>query len=75
MNTLDFSKPVTFRIAELMLEKQEFTQLELSRELKVSVGQVNKVTKALENAGAVAKKGKEFCIERPPPLIEKNSFF
>ena len=70
MKSLDFSKPVTFSILNAMLEKQAFTQLSLSKEKSVSLGQVNKVAKYLLERNLIEKESGSYYLNNAFGLIE-----
>jgi hypothetical protein len=70
MKSIDFSKPVTFSILNAMLEKQSFTQLSLSKEKSVSLGQVNKVAKYLTEKNFIGKNQGAYLLNNPLGLIE-----
>lgn len=70
MKAIDFSKPVTFSILKAMLEKQAFTQLSLSKEKNVSLGQVNKVAKYLLERNLIGKERGAYSLNNPFGLIE-----
>lgn len=70
MKALDFSKPVTFSILNAMLEKQAFTQLSLSKEKGVSLGQVNKVAKYLLERNLIEKESGSYYLKNAFGVIE-----
>lgn len=70
MKAIDFSKPVTFSILNAMLESQAFTQLSLSRERGVSLGQVNKVAKYLLERNLIGKESAAYKLNNPLGVIE-----
>ncbi|MEM0360147.1 MAG: hypothetical protein QXK06_02300 [Candidatus Diapherotrites archaeon] len=70
MKSIDFSKPVTFSILSAMLEKQAFTQLSLSKEKGVSLGQVNKVAKYLSERNLIGKEQGAYALANPYGIIE-----
>lgn len=70
MKSIDFSKPVTFSILNAMLEKQAFTQLSLSKEEDVSLGQVNKVSKYLMEKNLIGKEQGAYKLNNAFGLIE-----
>jgi len=69
MHNIDFSKPVSFNIVKAILEKKEFTQLSLSQELKVSLGQVNKIVNYLQKKGFVEKGKTSYMLANPLAVI------
>ena len=70
MKSLDFSKPVTFSILNAMLERQAFTQLSLSKERNVSLGQVNKVAKYLLERNLIEKESGSYSLSNAFGVIE-----
>ncbi len=70
MKFLDFSKPVTFSILNAMLERQAFTQLSLSKERNVSLGQVNKVAKYLLERNLIEKESGSYSLSNAFGVIE-----
>jgi len=62
MKAIDFSKPVTFSILDGMLERSAFTQLSLSKEKGVSLGQVNKVAKYLIERNLIDKDSGSYSV-------------
>lgn len=70
MKSIDFSKPVTFSILNAMLERQAFTQLSLSKEKNVSLGQVNKVAKFLLERNLIGKEKGSYTLNNALGLIE-----
>lgn len=70
MNHIDFSKPVSFSIVKAMLENKRFTQLSLSQQQNVSLGQVNKIVKLLLAKGLVEKEKSSYSIANPFGIIE-----
>ena len=70
MKSLDFSKPVTFSILGGILERQAFTQLSLSREKNVSLGQVNKVAKYLLERNLISKERGSYSLNSPRGIID-----
>jgi len=70
MKSIDFSKPVTFKIIEGMLKKGKFTQLSLSSGLGVSLGQVNKVAKFLLKEKMISKNDVFYSISSAGKIIE-----
>ncbi len=70
MKSIDFSKPVTFKIIEGMLRLGKFTQLSVSSELGVSLGQVNKVTKFLLKEKMISKENAFYSIKNAQKIIE-----
>ncbi|MEM4598469.1 MAG: hypothetical protein QW400_02160 [Candidatus Diapherotrites archaeon] len=71
MSTLDFSKPVSFSIVSAMLESKEFTQLALSQNLKVSLGQVNKIVKYFQQKGSIEKGKNSYFIRDALAIISE----
>ncbi|MCX8189704.1 MAG: hypothetical protein N3F05_00545 [Candidatus Diapherotrites archaeon] len=71
MSTLDFSKPVSFNIVNAMLECKEFTQLSLSQNLKVSLGQVNKIVKYFQQKGSIEKGKNGYFIKDALSIISE----
>ncbi len=70
MKAIDFSKPVTYSILNAMLERESFTQLALSREKKVSLGQVNKVAKYLAEKRLIEKDSGNYYLNNAFGAIE-----
>jgi len=70
MKALDFSKPVTFSILNSMLERNSFTQLSLSKEKGVSLGQVNKVAKFLLEKNLIEKESGAYKLNNAFGLVE-----
>ena len=70
MKPIDFSKPVSFSIIEAILKDKHFTQLQLSREKNVSLGQVNKIVKGLLEKGLIEKEQNGYAITNPLGIIE-----
>lgn len=70
MNRIDFSKPVSFSIVKAMLENKRFTQLSLSQQQNVSLGQVNKIVKLLLAKGLVEKEKYCYSVANPFGIIE-----
>jgi len=71
MRALDFSKPVSFSIVKAMLENKEFTQLALSQQKHVSLGQVNKIVKYLLEKGFIEKGRACYAVTNPLGLMEE----
>ncbi|MEM4662725.1 MAG: helix-turn-helix domain-containing protein [Candidatus Diapherotrites archaeon] len=71
MSVLDFSKPVSFSIVNAMLESKEFTQLALSQNLKVSLGQVNKIVKYFQQKGYIEKGKNSYHLVDPLAIISE----
>ncbi len=69
MKSIDFSKPVTFKIVEGMLRRGTFTQLSLSSELGVSLGQANKVAKHLLREKMIEKKDSFYRIGNAQKIV------
>jgi len=70
MKAIDFSKPVTYSILNAMLERESFTQLALSQEKKVSLGQVNKVAKYLAEKRLIEKDSGNYFLNNAFGVIE-----
>jgi hypothetical protein len=71
MSRIDFSKPVSFSIVKAMLENKEFTQLALSQQKHVSLGQVNKIVKYLLEKGFIEKGKSSYIVRNPLAIIEE----
>jgi len=71
MRQLDFSKPVSFSIIKQMLESREFTQLALSQQKQVSLGQVNKIVKYLLERGYIEKGKSAYAVTNPLAIVEE----
>ncbi|RLG70155.1 MAG: hypothetical protein DRO07_00845 [Candidatus Iainarchaeum archaeon] len=70
MNRIDFSKPVSFSIVKAMLENKSFTQLSLSQQKNVSLGQVNKIVKLLLAKGLIEKEKSGYSVANAFGIIE-----
>ncbi|RLF93187.1 hypothetical protein DRN50_07635, partial [Thermococci archaeon] len=55
---MKLTSPKTYRIIRKILEKKQFTQTELSNELDISWGQINKTTNWLLKKKCIIKKKK-----------------
>ncbi|MFH1256669.1 MAG: hypothetical protein V1494_05265 [Candidatus Diapherotrites archaeon] len=72
---MDLSSEKTFKIIEFVLGEKAFTQRRLSRELAVSIGQVNKVINWLKLKNFVKKEGNSFRLSDPAGIVTAISFF
>lgn len=72
---MDLSSEKTFKIIEFVLGNRVFGQRKASRELSVSVGQVNKVVKWLELKNFIGREKNAFKVLDVAGIISAISFF
>ncbi len=65
----------TFKVVEFVLEKKEFTQYAVKKELKLAMGTVNNCFGFLLEKGFIQKKEKKYALVDTVGLIEAVSFF
>lgn len=66
---MKLTSPQTFKIVKYVLKAKEFTQLELSEKLGVSLGRVNRVIVWMKSRGFVERKGKKYQLLNPVNLL------
>ncbi|MDI6917512.1 MAG: hypothetical protein QMC80_06920 [Thermoplasmatales archaeon] len=67
--------PKTYRVIKGVLMSNEFTQLEIHKEIDISLGQVNSVVKWLESRDFVEKIGRRYRVVDPAGIISVFPLF
>lgn len=72
---VNFASKQTFKVVEFVLEKKEFTQYAVVKELKLAMGTVNNCFAFLLEKGFIVRKDQKYALEDPVGLVDAVSFF
>ncbi|MFH1256011.1 MAG: hypothetical protein V1494_01830 [Candidatus Diapherotrites archaeon] len=72
---IDLASDKKMRIVEFLLEKKEFTQYGVKKELRLGMSIVNQTFSFLLDKGVIGKPGKKYALKDPVGLIELTAFF
>jgi len=72
---IDLASDRKMRIVEFLLEKKEFTQYGVKKELKLGMSVVNQSFGFLLDKGIIGKSGKKYALKDAVGLVELTAFF
>lgn len=72
---VNLSAPKTFSIAEYMLERKQFTQYRICKELGINISLVNRVSRWLLDRGLIVQRDKKYELRDAAGLIAAMQLF